>query len=209
MKIVFTSDTHGMHRKVKVPDGDILIHAGDITRGRNKTSLEDFNDFIGSLPHRHKILIAGNHDFCFENDNKETVRVLTSCKYLQDSSIEIDGIKFWGSPWQPWFLDYAFNLKKDSDRKKKWDLIPEDTDILITHSPPKNILDKTFAGIYAGCGELAKAVKRIKPKVHVFGHIHEGYGTFSDSHTLYINASACTRSYDVINPPVEYIFKIE
>jgi Icc-related predicted phosphoesterase len=209
MKIVFISDTHGMHRKVKVPDGDVLIHAGDITRGRNPSSLEDFNDFMGLLPHRHKILIAGNHDFCFQNNKNESIRVLTNFTYLEDSSIEIEGINFWGTPWQPWFLDYAFNIKESSERKKKWDLIPEDTDILITHSPPHKILDKTFAGIHAGCEELGIAVKRIKPKVHIFGHIHEGYGSFTNGDTNYINASVCTRAYEPVNPPVEYNFNKE
>lgn len=209
MKIVIISDTHGMHSNVKVPEGDILIHSGDILRGKKSNGLNDFNEFIGSLPHKYKIVIAGNHDFCFENNKTESVKKLTNCIYLEDSGIEIEGIKFWGSPWQPWFLDFAFNLKKESDRKKKWDLIPEDIDVLITHSPPHKILDKTFAGINAGCEELAKAVKRIKPKVHIFGHIHEGYGNYSDEYTDYINASVCTKAYAPVNPPVEYLFKKE
>jgi len=207
IKIIVISDTHGLHRGLNVPDGDILIHGGDITRKGNISEVKDFNNFIGSLPHKYKIIIAGNHDFCLENNKEEAVRHLTNCTYLEDSGIEIEGINIWGSPWQPWFYDWAFNLQRGPEIKKKWDLIPQNTNVLITHGPPHKILDKTVRNIYAGCEELYSAIKRIKPKVHIFGHIHEGYGTFSDSETDYINASICTFNYKPVNSFIEYIYK--
>ncbi len=207
IKIIIISDTHGMHNDIKVPKGDILIHAGDITRKGKLEEVKEFNDYIGSLTHKHKIVIAGNHDFCLENNREESVKILTNCIYLEDEGIEINGIHFWGSPWQPWFYDWAFNLQRGADIKKKWDLIPPNTDVLITHGPPHKILDKTVHNIDAGCEELISAVRRIKPKVHIFGHIHEGYGSLSDSEIDYINASICTLNYRPVNPPIEYIYK--
>ena len=203
MKIIIISDTHGLHNNIDIPDGDILIHGGDIT-GRGKLNdVREFNDFLGSLPHKHKIVIAGNHDFCIENSKKESINQLTNCIYLEDSGLELAGIRFWGSPWQPWFHDWAFQLKRGNELKMKWDLIPESTDVLITHGPPHKILDKTNHNAFAGCEELSLAVKRIKPKFHIFGHIHEAYGTYSDSDTKYINASICTADYRPDNQPVE------
>jgi predicted phosphohydrolase len=112
LMIVAIADSHGLHRKLRIPDGDILIHAGDLTRSGNIGELDEFNEFLGGLPHRHKIVIAGNHDFCFENNMEESARRLTNAVYLQDAETVIKGIKFYGSPWQPWFYDWAFNLPR-------------------------------------------------------------------------------------------------
>ena len=98
---------------------------------------------------------------------------ITNAHYLCDESLTLDGVKFYGSPWQPRFFDWAFNKDRGAPLKAIWDKIPLDTDVLITHGPPHGILDLTFDKIKAGCEELLLAVQRIKPKVHVFGHIHE------------------------------------
>lgn len=204
MRIVAISDTHMLHDKLVVPDGNVLIHAGDLT---NKGSLDDvrrFNDFLGKWSHPHKIVIAGNHDFCFQRWRADAEALLTNAVYLQDKSIEIDGIHFYGSPWQPWFYDWAFNLRRGAEIREKWDLIPIDTDVLITHGPPFGIGDQNIQGQYVGCRELLEAVERVHPKLHIFGHIHEGYGITHNEHTTFINASTCDVGYKPVNPPLVF-----
>lgn len=198
MKVVMTSDTHDLHRKLEVPDGDIFIHAGDIlSDGMNPRTVVDFNNWLGELPHKHKFVIAGNHDFLFEK-LQEARSLITNATYLQDESASVEGLKIYGSPWQPEFFNWAFNLQRGSEIKKKWDFIPEGTDILITHGPPWGYLDEIpkwgnnyrYQG-HVGCEELLAKVIQIKPIVHVFGHIHNAAGYTQDKGITYVNASAC------------------
>ena len=202
MKLIAIADTHGFHRSLEIPDGDILIHAGDLTRHGTLDDVREFNDFLGSLHHPHKIVLAGNHDFCFEKEREVCEEILTNCIYLQDQETIIDGIKFYGSPWQPWFYDWAFNLQRGIEIRSKWDLIPEDTDVLITHGPPHGIGDLTFQKEHAGCEDLLGIVVRIKPVFHIFGHIHEGYGITSKGTTTFINASSYNHKSQTINQPI-------
>ncbi|MHA1167382.1 MAG: metallophosphatase domain-containing protein [Candidatus Hodarchaeales archaeon] len=206
MKLIAIADTHGLHRSLEIPDGDVLIHAGDLTRHGTLDDVREFNDFLGTLPHSHKIVITGNHDFCFEKDREACEELLTNCIYLQDQEVIIDGIKFYGSPWQPWFYDWAFNLQRGPEIRAKWELIPKDTDVLITHGPPYGIGDVTFQKEHAGCEDLLEIVERTKPAVHIFGHIHEGYGITSNGTTTFINASSYNHNYQAINQPVIYGF---
>lgn len=201
---VAIADTHGMYRELKLPRSDVLIHAGDITRYGRLEELNDFNSWLGELPHEHKIIIAGNHDKVFETDNSAARNKITNATYLQDEAITIDGIKFYGSPWQPWFLNWAFNLQRGEQIKEKWDQIPSDTDVLITHGPAYSKLDKVVEGEHVGCFDLVQAIQRTKPLFHVCGHIHEGYGMEVDESTTYINASVCTRRYMPINEPIPF-----
>ena len=189
MKLVLLSDTHGLHDHLDVPEGDVLLHAGDCSRSGTFEQIADFNRFLGELPHPHKIIIAGNHDFGFEQYPAEARALITNATYLEDEAITLDGIKIYGSPWQPEFHNWAFNLPRGQALKEKWDLIPADTDILVTHGPPKHIGDRTFMGKHVGCEELAKRVKAIKPKIHLFGHIHEAAGQWQIDETLYVNGS--------------------
>lgn len=203
MKCVAISDTHSMYRGLIIPAGDVLLHAGDIT-GRGKTKeIHEFNDWLGTLPHKHKIVIAGNHDWCFYYNEQECREILTNAIYLQDESVTIDGVKFYGSPWQPEFCNWAFNLPRGQKLKEKWDMIPDDTDVLITHGPAYMKLDYCEGG-NVGCEELAKAVLRVKPEVHLFGHIHEGYGMSLEDGITYINASVCTGAYKPTNKPIVF-----
>ena len=133
MKFVCLADTHCLHNKIEVPDGDVLLHAGDFTMRGKEKNIRDFSDFLGKLPHEHKIVIAGNHDLLFEKNPPVAQKLLTNCTYLQDSFTVIEGLKIYGSPWQPWFYDWAFNLQRGAEIRAKWDLIPDDTDILLTH----------------------------------------------------------------------------
>jgi Icc-related predicted phosphoesterase len=173
--------------------------------------ISDFNDWLGSLPHKHKVVVAGNHDILFETQHGSRA-LLTNATYLENSGAVIEGLKFWGSPVQPEFNDWAFNVKRGQDIKKYWDMIPDDTDVLITHGPPWGLLDQIRPGReveHLGCGELLKAVRRIKPKLHVFGHIHGGYGTFKEGPTQFVNASLLNEAYKPVNAPIVVDFQSE
>src|SRR4029453_10448992 len=111
MRVVMIADTHGLHRSVRVPEGDLLIHAGDVTSFGELDTVADFNGWIGALPHPHKVVIAGNHDFCFDKSD-DAARILTNATYLFDAETAACGVRIWGSPWQPWFFDWAFNLQR-------------------------------------------------------------------------------------------------
>jgi len=204
---VAISDTHGMYNNINAPDGDVLIHAGDITRHGKLSELNDFNDWLGEQPHKHKIIIAGNHDWCFERQKEACLKILTNAIYLEDQSIAIEGYIFYGSPWQPEFQNWAFNLQRGKEIQKKWDLICNDIDVLITHGPVFGILDEIFSGENVGCEDLLSKVEEIKPKVHVCGHIHEGYGEVTYHGTKFINASVTNVRYQTTNAPI--VFTIE
>ncbi|CAH1953775.1 unnamed protein product [Acanthoscelides obtectus] len=138
--------------------------------------------------------------------NTQNIRqYLTNCIYLEDNGIELYGIKIYGSPWQPVYNNWAFNLERGAECLSKWNKIPDDTEILITHTPPVGHGDLACSGVRAGCVELLNTVqKRVKPKYHVFGHIHEGYGVTSDGKIIYINASTCDINYIPTNLPVVF-----
>ena len=214
MKLVCLSDTHNRHDRIRVPDGDILIHAGDATMHGTPEEIVPFAAWFSALPHPHKVFVAGNHDFLFEREPEAARDLLRNVIYLEDSAVEIGGLRIWGSPWQPWFFDWAFNLRRGAPIRAKWDLIPEATDVLVTHGPPHGIRDRVgkalprvMAGMigqgpHAGCEELREAVFRLRPRLHVFGHIHEGYGRESQDGITFVNAANCNRSYRAANPPV-------
>jgi hypothetical protein len=223
LRIVGISDTHNLNllRKMNiiVPDGDVLIHCGDATMKGSYRELCDFAEWFKWQPHKHKIFVAGNHDLGLDpnltpplalQQNKELFKF---CHYLDDSGVEIDGVKFWGSPWQPWFMSWGFNLPRGAALKEHWDKIPMGTDVLITHSPPYGILDKVYRGHtwdhktqttratyeYVGCRDMLEAVQRVKPKFHLFGHIHGTYGCQQVGDTWFYNCSIATERYDPTN----------
>ena len=213
VKIVCISDTHNQLSSIKIPDGDVLIHAGDFTSMGSEKEIEKFNHDLGNLPHKTKICIPGNHDFLFE-ENEDLARSLLSnaTHLLIDEEIIINGIKFYGSPYQVWFHSWAFNLPRGAPMKEKWDKIPKDTDVLITHGPPYKILDavpRPWLNDVENVGdrELNKAIKRVQPKYNIFGHIHESYGYTKIGNTIYINASCLDENYRPGNKPI--IFNIE
>jgi Icc-related predicted phosphoesterase len=207
MRIVCLSDTHNCNEQISVPAGDLLIHAGDATIHGTDQEIEEFLIWFSSLPHKYKIFVAGNHDWLFENNNR-LARLMTAnynIKYLQDSVFMLNGIKIYGSPWQPRFFEWAFNLNRGAELAEKWKLIPADTDILITHGPPHGILDEVpreYGTENTGCEELRKRIREIRPKLHIFGHIHCGYGQIEKFGTKFINASNCDEAYEPTNPPM-------
>jgi len=202
MRIVALSDTHGRHGEMEVPDGDLLLHAGDFTKRGGRGEVEAFDRFLALLPHPHKVVIAGNHDFLFQDEPEAARSILRHATYLEDTEAEVLGLRIWGSPWQPWFFDWAFNLQRGPEIRAKWDLIPSGIDILLTHGPPLGHGDVTVRGEAVGCADLLDAVARVRPRLHVFGHIHEGYGTTREGGTTLVNASTCDVRYRAVNPPI-------
>jgi len=219
MRIVLVSDTHGLHDSLRIPDGDVLIHAGDLTASGRPEELAVAAKWLDSLPHHYKIVVAGNHDLLFERSPSLAKEIMrgAGATYLQDSGTRIEGLSAYGSPWQPEFMHWAFNVSR-GELSRYWDQIPCGLDLLITHGPPYGILDQKvpaamrknasweqeepFAGSdHVGCEELLAAVQRVKPRVHVFGHIHGGYGTARDESTTFYNASLCNERYEPINAP--------
>jgi hypothetical protein len=218
MKITFISDTHtrqGLIPYSDLPGGDLLIHAGDIMNsGYNRNDIWDFLYWYDSIPgYDKKVFIAGNHDRMFENhpeDVKEWLSKFPNIVYLQDESyaiydLETDkSIKIYGSPWQPEFYSWAFNLPKNGiEIAGKWEGIPDDTDILITHGPSWGAVD-TVAGRpwdNLGCELLSERIQRFRPKIHVCGHIHSGYGIETIDNTHYINASVLDERYEYTQKP--------
>lgn len=206
MKFVAISDTHGQHQKLSLPQGDVLIHAGDVSPKGTFRQVKDFLSWFSTLDFEYKIFIAGNHDFYFEKADPSEIKhhIPNNIIYLNDSAVEIAGIKIWGSPIQPWFHDWAFNRQRGTEIKKHWDLIPNDVDILVTHGPVYGILDTTIRGEKVGCQELLSKTQEIQPKVHICGHIHEHYGTYQSAETLFINASILNLRYQIAHQPIVF-----
>ena len=203
MRLVLASDTHEQHGEIAVPDGDVFIHAGDFTYRGDLKAIGSFGSWLASLPHERKIVIAGNHDWAFERQPVAARSAIgdgrRGISYLQDSGLTIAGISFWGSPWQPWFYDWAFNLRRGPQIAAKWAAIPPRIDVLITHGPPSDILDSTGTES-VGCADLKRRVNEVRPRVHVFGHIHESSGMLVQDGITFVNASICDGDYKPVNP---------
>ncbi|MBX9879955.1 MAG: metallophosphatase domain-containing protein [Candidatus Obscuribacterales bacterium] len=204
MKIVIVSDTHNRLSEVKIPDGDILIHCGDFSMAGNAEEFEQFARDMEELPHKYKIVIAGNHELLFEAQPMNARGILRGVTYLQDEAIEIEGLKIYGSPWQPEFGNWAFNLPRNSPLLMQvWEKIPRDVNVLITHTPPHGILDKTREKKSVGCEVLRQRLKDLRSvKLHCFGHIHPAYGKKRIGDTLFVNAAIVDDKYKPANQPI-------
>ena len=211
MIITFISDTHTKHRycELDLPGGDLLIHAGDLMNsGHDENDVWEFLDWFDKQEqYKSHVFIAGNHDRFFENKPDETKNILREypyLTYLQDHTHTIDGVKIYGSPWQPEFYNWAFNLPRNGvELQEKWSNIPNDTEILITHGPPWEYLDVTpYGNLNVGCELLRVRVDELKPKIHVFGHVHSGYGYYYNGHTHFINAAVLNERYNYENKPL-------
>jgi Icc-related predicted phosphoesterase len=218
IKITFISDTHSKHNQVtsSLPGGDVLIHAGDISNRGRRTEIQDFIKWFSGIDnYTHKIFIAGNHDFGCQDESAavtELLRLNPGCEYLYDDLFLIGKdaddydkmIKVWGSPWQPEFHNWAFNLPRQGQKLKSvWDMITPDVDILITHGPPFGHLDYVaYSKQNVGCELLRDRIDLIKPKIHVFGHIHSGYGYKFDGTTHFFNAAVLDERYDFTQKPL-------
>lgn len=210
MKIICISDTHSYPlSKLDLPEGDLLIHAGDATSRGSEGEVNDFNRELGLIRDKYKhgiVFTPGNHDFYFEKKARYTdvKKIITHAKCLLHESIELAGMKIFGSPYTPEFCNWAFNVPRNGPRIiKLWAEIPSETDILITHGPPKHILDLVLHDMFnAGCEALMKAVQRVNPKLHVFGHIHCAAGEVTQADTVFVNACIMDEAYKPVQNPV-------
>ncbi len=209
MKILVISDTHGRHNELKLAQADVLVHAGDLTNDVGRKSLRDFLIWFEKQDFQYKCFCAGNHDGAFEKwpdlARAMVKEVAPSAIYLENSEVIINGLKFYGSPITPTFYNWYFNKDRGEQIKRYWDMIPSDTDVLITHGPPYGVLDKAmredFPGAYenAGCKDLLDAIKRVRPKLWVGGHLHHcGGQTQTIDGTIFCNAAVVDDSYNLV-----------
>lgn len=207
MDIVLISDTHELHRELDLPAGDVLIHAGDFTMlSRSLAAIRDFNSWLGELPYEHKLVVPGNHEFFLEADQSQR-NLLSNAIVLIDEGVEIDGMRFWGSPLTP-SDGGAFGRILPADRVRNWSRIPQETHILITHGPPCGILDRSPGQReHVGDPELLTAVSRIRPLLHVFGHVHGAYGSTVRGDTTFVNAALLGAGGDLQNAPINFRFR--
>lgn len=202
MHLVILSDTHC--QQIPVPDGDVLIHCGDHTFQGKYNESKDSLQWLNNLPHKYKLIIAGNHELGWESPiaREFILRDFTNLIYLHETGIEIEGIKFWGSPYQPEFMGWAFNVPRGPKLAAHWTKIPEDTDVLITHGPPYGLGDTNQQDYRFGDEDLLKRVLTVKPQVHCYGHAHHGYGEYFFKGIHFINAAILNEAYMVANKPV-------
>lgn len=189
MKIVCTADTHAF--TPELPEGDVLIFAGDYSERGNLLEFEIFLRWISQVGNRYKkvIFVPGNHDIYCEKNLSVVKTEMQGMTVLNGDSITFEGVLFWGSPITPEFNNWAF-MKKPEEMKQVWSRMHPETDVLITHGPPQGILDRVSdTNFDIGCPELLKKVLEVKPKYHIFGHIHEGYGMVEKNGTTFINVS--------------------
>lgn len=216
MKIMFISDTHGRHSEItklygELPNVDMIIHSGDCTRYGEFDETDLFLDWYSKQNAKHKVLIAGNHDFVFQNQDRKNLLLANNptITYLEDEFVNIDGIGIYGSPWSPIYGMWAFMKHRNNDMDEVWRKVPTDgsVDILVTHTPRYGRMDVSVRGNYnVGCEMLANRINDIHPKVHVFGHIHECGGMIKDETEVplegmvSLNASLLNIRYTLENP---------
>ena len=206
MRIVCISDTHNRHHKLFIPDGDCLVHCGDLSESGSGYEILSALKWMSTLPHKYKIWIAGNHDMDlddFQEFEDYVIKKFPRLTYLKDSGTVIEGVKFYGVPWTRWYNNWGFGLS-DDELEAKFLSIPDDTDVLVTHGPPEEVLDKTYNNTICGCRYLLDAVRRVQPKLHVFGHIHEDFGMkqIRGRGTIFVNASIQDYYKNTMNVPV-------
>lgn len=197
------SDLHG--QLPKLPGGDLLIVCGDLTYSGKKGEMIMFGRWLDSLPYEEIVVIAGNHDHYLSLGNNPFERA----HYLMNSGINLFGINIWGSPFTLMYMNWYFMKNPGKEMKDIWDQIPENTDILVTHGPPYGVLDKNYDDEHCGCIELLHAVERIKPKIHVFGHIHQGLEAVKKENTVFVNCAYVDENYTGSNELFEIGFGYE
>lgn len=203
MLICAVSDLHGT--LPDVPPCDLLLVGGDVCPLNDHHPAAQaewldtaFRAWLDRVPANHVVGVCGNHDFVFQQ-LPEALPTGLRWTYLQDSGCEVLGLKLWGTPWQPWFFDWAFNLY-EPELKAKWDLIPDGTDVLVLHGPPRGYGDEVARGERTGSPSLLERIRRVRPKLAVFGHIHEGRGEWNLDGTVLANVSILDEKYRHVHP---------
>jgi predicted phosphodiesterase len=240
MRITHISDTHNKHNQLTadLPGGDLIIHSGDISSIGRKSEIERFVRWFGNLPYTYKVFIAGNHDLSFESEvlyrKKEQyfdgtsdwdlpavdgkpewlVNMLSiglgGIIYLENESIDIEGVKIWGSPYSARFgREWAFNIDRGEDSREMWGTIPPDANIIVTHGPIFGVVDRTNNNMNVGCEDLRETVMNLEPDFHLCGHIHEARGYVQFGKTHCINGSNLSLSYEYKNKPITFDYNFE
>ena len=204
MKLVCIGDTHNKHRELILPEGDVLIHAGDCTDAGTLRETRDFLEWFSAQPHKHKILIGGNHDYFFERSSSEEIAESTpdNIHYLQQEAVQLEGVTFWGSPYTPGSGRWAFQSERGAAMKKFWQEIPVNTQVIVTHGPAYGIMDQVSDNTHIGCKELLHRIKEVQPEVHISGHLHNSYGVVSIGKTRFVNCSSLDERLRSIHPPL-------
>jgi len=205
MRICCIADMHG--NLPDVPPCDLLLLGGDLgpKRSRDVAAARfwldtTFRAWLETLPRTTAVVgVAGNHDFVFEKGHPKFDRPLP-WTYLQDSATTVDGLSIWGTPWQPTFYNWAFNLDEPV-LAAKWDLVPDGTDVLLLHGPPFGYGDPTPRGP-VGSESLLRRIEALQPRLAVAGHIHSGYGVYKIGATTFVNAAHVDEGYQPANRPV-------
>lgn len=210
LRVVAFSDTHGHHRNVEIPDGDLLIFAGDFTAQDSYVGVVHFGRWFSKLPHKYKVFVAGNHDWVFQKNYSFAKSCFSSdVIILEDEGCEIENLSIYGTPWQPEFQSWAFNAAPDK-LKIRYDAIPIGVDILITHAPARGFLDRVRLNTpeeeHVGCPILRERLEIVKPRYHIFGHVHEDSAWAivpwsQTEHSLMYNVSICDEYYRVAFRP--------
>ena len=210
-KICAVSDVHCTD--IQTEPADILTVSGDLTYRGSLDELAQFRKWLVAQPQKYKVVIAGNHDFCLEDPKRRAIAENMlggdGIVYLRDQLTVVEGLRIYGSPWQPWFHDWAFNLERGTEIALKWAMIPENVDILLTHGPPFGYGDRTFwTKERVGCADLLAAIDLKKPRVTCFGHIHEDAGEWTRNGCKLIN---CNVGYKVgeYPTPKPVVFELE
>ena len=208
MRIVVTSDTHGKHDELAEMSGDVLIHCGDFCDGfhPDEDDIRRIDNWFGRQQFRKILCTGGNHDFVAQ-DHSGDEPLFENASYLVDEGLVFEGVRFYGAPWVPMLQSWAYYLS-DDELFAKWSLIPSDTDVLITHTPPWHILDSPRdPEIHCGCSHLAARISELHLKLHCFGHNHASYGRVDHDGMTYLNASAVDSNFAIANAP--FVFDIE
>lgn len=209
-KLICISDTHSKFNELVMPEGDILVHCGDVTvLGTLKEFIEAAKWFQQQAKrYKHIVWIGGNHDLGLQSHTRDIILQLMkgdNIHYLENSEITLEGIKFWGSPYTLQFRNWAF-MDEDWRLEPYWGTIPDDVEVVVTHGPSKGILDLTEDGENAGSETLRSNLEtKYSCLLHLFGHIHEGYGEHTTTMLKSVNCSVVNRQYKTVNRPVEVI----
>jgi hypothetical protein len=218
MRLVIVSDTHEKHSKLSIPDGDILIHCGDWTNQGNTNKMKDFLSWFSSQPHNHKIFIAGNHELGLDAGPMRPIKQKIvndflaqniSLHYLENSSIDIDGYKIYGSPISPFFNNWAFGAHRGEQISQYWRDIPNEINILLTHGMPFGIFDEVPSSYFdlpnehIGCEALRDRIDQLSNLIlFAGGHIHNQNGVANLDNRIFVNAAVVNERHEVIHDPI-------